>query len=319
VASWKEMTNTNEKPSVLIVDDMPENIDILRGILKQNYKLKIATDGTNALKIAKGQQKPDIILLDIMMPDMDGYEVCEKLKQDPATQSIPVIFITAKTATADEQRGFELGAIDYILKPFNSVIVETRIRAHLSVSAETKKIRQDNTKLKKLIAGGFQNFSEKKIYRLASDGESDTVEFKSTLRCNLHTGKADKKMENACLKTIAAFLNSAGGVLLVGVNDDGNALGLSKDNFVNEDKQLLHLNNLVNSHLGVEYSQFIRASMEDLNDERILFIQILASPRPVFFSRENEEIFFIRTGNATQQLKPSEVLAYVEQHAASSN
>jgi len=312
------MKITSQKATVLIVDDMPENIDILRGILKKNYKLKIATDGENALKIAKGQQKPDIILLDIMMPGMDGYEVCEQLKQDPVTQAIPVIFITAKTATEDEQRGFQLGAVDYILKPFNSVIVETRIHAQLSVSTETKKLHQDNINLKKQIAGGFQHFSEEGLCQLANAGESDTVEFKSTLRCNLHTGKADKKMENACLKTIAAFLNSAGGVLLVGVDDDGNVLGLSNDNFINEDKQLLHFNNLIKAHLGVEYSQFIRAGMKDLNDERILLIESLPSPRPVFFSRDNEEIFYIRAGNATQQLKPSEVLAYVEQHAASS-
>jgi len=309
------MKITSKKPSVLIVDDMSENIDILRGILKQNYKLKIATDGENALKIAKGQQKPDIILLDIMMPGMDGYEVCQKLKQDPATQTIPVIFITAKTATEDEQRGFELGAVDYILKPFNSVIVEARVRAQLAVSAETQKLQQDNINLKNQMAGGFQDLSEQQLHQLANAGETDTVEFKSTLRFNLHTGKADKKIENSCVKTIAAFLNSAGGILLVGIDDDGNALGLSNDNFINEDKQLLHFNNLINSYLGVEYSQFIRAGMVDLNDERILFIQTLASPRPVFFSRDNEEIFYIRAGNATQPLKPSEVLAYVEQHA----
>jgi len=312
------MSITSQKPSVLIVDDMPENIDILRGILKPNYRLKIATDGKNALKIAKGQQKPDLILLDIMMPGMDGYEVCKQLKQDPSTQAIPVIFITAKTAVEDEQQGFQLGAVDYILKPFNSVIVEARIHAQLSVSTETKKLHQDNINLKKQVAGGFQYFSEEDLCELASAGESDTVEFKSTLRCNLHTGKADKKMENACLKTVAAFLNSAGGVLLVGVNDDGIALGLSSDNFINEDKQLLHFNSLIKAHLGVEYSQFIRAGMKDLNDERILMIESMASPRPVFFSRDNEEIFYIRAGNATQQLKPSEVLAYVEQQVASS-
>ena len=311
------MTITEQKPTVLIVDDMPENIDILRGILKQNYKLKIATNGANALKIAKGQQPPDIILLDIMMPEMDGYEVCEKLKQDPATQPIPVIFITAKTAVEDEQRGFELGAVDYILKPFNAAIVEARVRTQLTISAENKRLQQDNIKLKKKIAGGFQDFSEEELGELVRAGESDTVEFKSTLRCNLHTGKTDKKMENACLKTIAAFLNSAGGILLVGVDDDGHALGLSNDKFANEDKQLLHFNNLVNAYLGVEYSQFIRATMQNLHGERILLIESLPSPRPVFFSRDNEEIFYIRAGNATQQLKPSEVLAYVEQHAAS--
>lgn len=306
----------DQKQTVLIVDDMAENIDILRGILKKNYKLKIATNGRNALKIAKGQPKPDIILLDIMMPHMDGYEVCEKLKQNPATQTIPVIFITAKTTTEDEQRGFDLGAVDYITKPFNSIIVETRVRAHLSVATQTKKLQQDNTKLKSQIAGGFQYLSEADLSQMAAAGESDSVEFKSTLRCNLHTGKADKKMENACLKTIAAFLNSAGGILMVGVDDAGNVLGLSSDKFSNEDKLLLHFNNLVKAHLGVEYSQFIRAGMESLNSERILLIQTLASPRPVFFSRDNEEVFYVRAGNATQQLKPSEVLAYVEQHAA---
>ena len=311
------MKAAGPKPTVLIVDDMPENIDILRGILKQNYKLKIATSGENALKIAKGQLKPDIILLDIMMPGMDGYEVCEKLKQDPATQTIPVIFITARTATEDEQRGFELGAVDYILKPFNAVIVEARVRTQLSIATEAKKLQQDNIKLRKQIAGGFQHFSEKDLCQLARAGESDSVEFKSTLRCNLHTGKTDKKIENACLKTIAAFLNSSGGILLVGVDDDGNALGLSHDKFTNEDKLLLHFNNLVKAHLGVEFSQFIRAGMGTLNGERILLIESLPSLRPVFFSRDNEEIFYIRAGNATQQLKPSEVLAYVEQHTES--
>lgn len=311
------ITMKNEKQSVLIVDDMPENIDILRGILKQDYKLKIATDGKNALKIAKGPQKPDLILLDIMMPGMDGYEVCQKLKQDPETQAIPVIFITAKTAIEDEQQGFELGAVDYILKPFNSVIVEARVRAQLAVSAETQKLQQDNINLKNKIAAGFQDFSEEQLHQLAKAGESDTVEFKSTLRCNLHTGKADKKMENSCLKTIAAFLNSAGGLLLIGVDDDGNALGLSNDNFINEDKQLLHFNNLLKSHLGVEFSQFIRAAMVDLNGHRILLIQTLISSRPVFFSRDNEEIFYIRAGNATQPLKPSEVLMYVAQNVKS--
>jgi len=120
-------------------------------------------------------------------------------------------------------------------------------------------------------------------------------------------------MENACLKTIAAFLNSGGGVLLVGVDDEGHALGLANDKFNNEDKQLLHWNNLVKSHLGVEYAQFTRATMETLNEQRILLIQSLSSPRPVFFSRDNDEIFYIRAGNATQQLKPSEILTYIDQ------
>ncbi len=305
------------KPTVLIVDDMPENIDILRGILKDDYKLKIATDGHKVLQIARDHQ-PDIILLDIMMPEISGYEVCQQLKQDPATQLIPVVFITAKTTAEDEQRGFELGAVDYIQKPFNSSIVEARVRAHVLNSGQTKQLYQDNLRLKQQIKGGFQVLSERDIHNLVSMGETDTVEFKSTLRVNLHTGQTDKKMENACLKTVAAFLNTNGGILLVGVDDDGNVLDLEVDNFVNEDKQLLHFNNLVKSYLGVEYSQFIRANMEDFNDKRIILIQVLPSPRPVFFTSDNDEIFYIRAGNATQQLKPSEVLAYLEQRSETS-
>jgi CheY-like chemotaxis protein len=309
------MADKKDKNMILVVDDTIDNIDLLSNMLSPHYKVKAATHGEKAIKIAQTEPRPDIILLDIMMPGMSGYEVCEELKLDPATQAIPVIFITAKTETEDEQRGFELGAVDYITKPFNPVIVEARIRSQLSVYAESKKLHQENIKLKNQIAGGFQDFSENDLRQLGSTGESDRVEFKSTLRCNLHTGKADKKMENACLKTIAAFLNSDGGVLLVGVDDDGHALGLTKDNFTNEDKQLLHWNNLVKSHLGVEYAQFIRAGMKDLDGERILLIQSLASPRPVFFARDNEEIFYVRAGNATQQLKPSEVLAYVDQRS----
>ena len=107
-------------------------------------------------------------------------------------------------------------------------------------------------------------------------------------------------MENACLKTVAAYLNSDGGVLLVGVDDEGKALGLAKDDFANEDKQLLHWNNLVKSHLGVEFSQFIRANIHSLDGQRVLVIQALFSPRLVFFSRGDDEAYFIRAGNGIQ-------------------
>lgn len=307
------MTKIDKKPIVLIVDDMPENIDILRGILKEDYKLKIATNGINALKIASGEQKPDIILLDVMMPEMDGYEVCQKLKQDPTTQSIPVIFITAKTTVEDEHHGFELGAVDYISKPFNATIVKARVEAQLAIATENKRLQQDNAELKRKIAGGFRDFTENELKELVNTGESDNVEFKSTLRYNLHIDKPDKKVENASLKTIAAFLNSSGGILFVGVKDDGEVLGLEKDNFTNEDKLLLHFNSLVNAHLGVENSQYIRASMQSLDGKRILVVEVIPTPRPVFFSRDNDEIFFVRSGNATQKLKPSEVIAYVAQ------
>ena len=108
-----------EKPVVLAVDDTPANLDILSAILRDDYKVKVARDGPKALDLAKREPKPDVILLDIMMPGLSGYEVCEQLKADPETSSIPVIFITAKTEIEDEQRGLALGAVDYITKPFH--------------------------------------------------------------------------------------------------------------------------------------------------------------------------------------------------------
>ena len=123
--------------SVLIVDDTVENLDILTEILKDEYNIKVAINGAMALKVAE-KTLPDIILLDIMMPDMDGYEVCSKLKNNPLTTKIPIIFVTAKNQELDEIRGFALGAVDYITKPISSVITKIRIRTHLALS-DTKK------------------------------------------------------------------------------------------------------------------------------------------------------------------------------------
>jgi len=123
--------------SVLIVDDTVENLDILTEVLKDEYNIKVAINGAMALKVAE-KTLPDIILLDIMMPDMDGYEVCLRLKNNPLTTKIPVIFVTAKNQELDEIRGFALGAVDYITKPINSVIAKIRIRTHLALS-DTKK------------------------------------------------------------------------------------------------------------------------------------------------------------------------------------
>jgi cyclic di-GMP phosphodiesterase len=119
------------EPSVLIVDDERVNIDILVDLLKPQYRTLVATSGEQALKRAAGQRAPDILLLDVMMPGMDGYEVCRRLKADPATRDIPVIFVTAMSEVGDEAKGFALGAVDYITKPVVPVLVEARVKAHL--------------------------------------------------------------------------------------------------------------------------------------------------------------------------------------------
>jgi len=116
---------------ILIVDDTPTNIGVIAGALKDSYKTKVATNGAKALAIAAEEEKPDLILLDVMMPEMDGYEVCRKLKADPATSEIPVIFLTGQTSAEDETQGFDVGAVDYVHKPFSPAVVKARVRSHI--------------------------------------------------------------------------------------------------------------------------------------------------------------------------------------------
>ncbi len=122
-----------DKRRVLIVDDTPSNIKILNELLCSDYNISVATNGADALQLAVSQEPPDLILLDIMMPEMDGYEVCRRLKADATTQSIPVLFVTAKGEVEDEKEGLELGAVDYIAKPFSPPIVKGRVRNHMNL------------------------------------------------------------------------------------------------------------------------------------------------------------------------------------------
>jgi putative two-component system response regulator len=121
------------RPTVLIVDDTPENIDVLNGILGGEYRVRVATSGEKALSLARAEPLPDLILLDVMMPGLDGYEVCRRLKSDFQTQRIPVIFVSAMNEIEDETRGFQLGAVDYIAKPVNPAVVRARVRTHVQL------------------------------------------------------------------------------------------------------------------------------------------------------------------------------------------
>lgn len=132
----------NRKPIVLIVDDTPMNIEVLSKTLGKGYEVRVATRGEKALEIARSKVPPDLILLDIMMPGMDGYEVCVQLKGDSVTAHIPVIFVTAKSDVEDETKGFALGAVDYITKPFHLPIVQARIQTHLRLSRQARLLEE---------------------------------------------------------------------------------------------------------------------------------------------------------------------------------
>ncbi len=128
-----------EKPLILAVDDSVENLQVLTAMLKDRFRLKVAKSGERAWEIANEEHKPDLILMDVLMPGMDGFETCRRLKANPATARIPVIFITALNMVADETRGFQAGGADFITKPFNQDVVLARIRTHIDLQAEKRK------------------------------------------------------------------------------------------------------------------------------------------------------------------------------------
>jgi phosphoserine phosphatase RsbU/P len=127
------MNEGDQKQTVLLVDDAPANIQIVNSILKDLYKIRIATSGAKALELARVTPLPDLILLDVMMPDKNGYEVCTQLKREKETRDIPVIFLTGQTHVDEETRGFDVGAVDYIHKPFSPAVVRARVQTHLAL------------------------------------------------------------------------------------------------------------------------------------------------------------------------------------------
>lgn len=123
---------TDDRPVILVVDDVPDNIILLSNLLKNLYQIKISTNGEKAFEVAKAS-KPDLILLDVMMPVLDGYETCRRIKENEGLKDIPIIFLTAKDSKDDEKKGFDLGAADYMTKPVNAPVLLSRIKTHLDL------------------------------------------------------------------------------------------------------------------------------------------------------------------------------------------
>lgn len=168
------MNRVIKKQSVLIVDDIPENIDVLNEILRHDYRIQIAINGEIALKIANSNNHPDLILLDIIMPGMDGYEVCRRLKESDATHKIPVIFVTSKMDIEDESRGFTVGAVDYITKPVSASIVRARVSTHLALYDQNRVLEEKVRKRTEQLKQAFEEIkgaSLETILRLSRAAE----------------------------------------------------------------------------------------------------------------------------------------------------
>ncbi len=125
--------NAIEKATILVVDDTPDNLSLMSDLLSDDYIVRVANGGERAIKIVTSDRPPDLILLDIMMPELDGYEVCARLKADERTKDIPIIFLTAKSEVSDETKGLELGAVDYLTKPISPPILLARVKTHLTM------------------------------------------------------------------------------------------------------------------------------------------------------------------------------------------
>ncbi|WP_244899870.1 response regulator [Rhodoferax fermentans] len=147
-----DVNPASHKATVLVVDDTPDNLSLVSGLLRDDYIVRVANNGEKALRIASSEQPPDLILLDIMMPGMDGYEVCQRLKADPKARDIRVIFLTAKAEIEDERKGFELGAVDYITKPISPPILQERVKTHLALKASSDFLRDKSAYLEQEVA-----------------------------------------------------------------------------------------------------------------------------------------------------------------------
>ncbi len=165
--------------------------------------------------------------------------------------------------------------------------------------------------LTRKIISYLRSIEQTSTRELIRDGESDRLEFKSSLRWNLHTRKFDKDIEHACLKSVAAFLNSEGGTLIVGVNDRGEIVGLQQDKFPNEDRIMLHFTNLVRERMSTYHVSFLDYTVELINGRRILRVDCNPATRPAYLRHSNNEFFYVRTGPASTELRISEVHDYI--------
>jgi class 3 adenylate cyclase len=192
---------SGDKHTILIVDDTQENILLLSEVLESDYQTKAAINGERALKIAFSAEPPDLILLDVMMPGMSGYEVCQRLKENPDTRHIPVIFVTAMNEVEDETKGLELGAVDYITKPISPPIVKARVKAHLELYNQARELEAWNQTLEQRVAEGVAKLDRMdRMKRFFSPAVADLI----------LSGNADDPLKTHRREIVVVFLDLRG-------------------------------------------------------------------------------------------------------------
>ena len=264
-----------KKPTILVVDDMTTTLLLLHDLLKDTYEVKIAKSGTKALEILESPNDIDLILLDIEMPDINGYDVCKRIKNNETIKNIPIIFITGRTSQEDEEYGLNLGAIDYITKPFNNAIVKLRIKNYLNL-----KIKNDMLEKLSMYDGltnirnrrYFDETFEKTFNEIKRDKKSLAVlmidiDFFKPYNDNYGHGQGDetlRKVAKALEKTIkraSDFVARYGGeefvILLKDINKDGvEAVANNLLNAIRELKithEFSKIENYVTVSIGVSY------------------------------------------------------------------
>ena len=225
------MAASREKPTILIVDDTPANLSLLCDVLKSDYRTKAAVNGEKALKLAFSGTPPDLILLDIMMPGMDGYEVCRRLKANPATRNIPVIFVTAMSEVEDETRGLELGAVDYVTKPISAPIVKARVKTHLALYDQAREMERMIAKLE-AQAGDLAEWNRSLETRVAEGvNQVDRLGrlkrfFSPSVVDLLLSGSAEDPLKSHRREIAAVFLDLRGFTAFTETSDPEDVMGV---------------------------------------------------------------------------------------------
>jgi len=209
---------TFKRPEIFLVDDAQVNIDLLIDALGGEYDISVALAGNDALEDITAYP-PDLVLLDVMLPDIDGYEVCRQLKENPQTRDIPVIFITARSDVEDEMRGFELGAVDFIVKPFSPALVRARVRTHLSLKFSQQRLRDLSEKLSRYLSPQLYQsiFEGKRDVQLETRRKKLTIFFSDIAGFTANTDEMEPEdlnfVLNSYLERMANIVLAHGGVL----------------------------------------------------------------------------------------------------------